>query len=184
MKFFIAKKIVAIFVRYLISVAFLFDNFSLRWQLSQNQYAQTRVYYSQTDAPDRELVGIIQDAQKYVYFAIYTVTKENIANALIAAKLRGLDVQGVLDYNQSLIAQEKPWLAKFKKYGIKIKSPFKLQGLMHIKMLVTEKAYASGSFNWTVSAATLNDDILEIGAVPGIHDQYLRIFKALNKKYD
>lgn len=161
---------------------FLFDDFSLRADLAANQFAQTKVYYSKTDTPDLQLVKLIRDADKYVYFAIYTLTKENIANALIAAKLRGLEVKGVLDYNQSIIPQEKPWISKFKKYGIEIKTPFKVEGLMHIKMLVTDKGYASGSFNWTVSAATINDDILEVGAVQGIHDQYLRIFQALYKR--
>ncbi|SRR5258708_3452292 len=169
-------KSLELFCYFAIIFAVIFNNFSLHHDLAANQYAQTKVYYSKTSQPDLELVRAIQDADKYVYFAIYTVTKENIANALIAAKLRGLDVRGVMDYKQTLIDQEKPRLSKFKKYGIEIKVPFKLDGLMHIKMLVTDKAYASGSFNWTVAAATYNDDILEIGEVQGIRNQYLQAF--------
>ncbi len=159
------------------------DDYSARRALRANAYAQTKVYYSLDGQADRALVSTIQNAKQYVYFAVYTLTKENIANALIAAKIRGLDVRGILDANQITLAQEKPWVKKFRMYGIQLKTPLKEEGLMHLKMLVTDKQYASGSFNWTVSAATLNDDVLEIGQVQGIHDQYLNIFKKLFAKY-
>ncbi|MBU6447645.1 hypothetical protein KGQ24_02285 [Patescibacteria group bacterium] len=159
------------------------DDYSARRALSANQYAQTKVYYSLDGQADKAIVAAIQNARTYVYFAVYTLTKENIANALIAAKIRGLDVRGILDANQITLDQEKPWIKKFRMYGIEIKTPLKQDGLMHLKMLVTDRQYASGSFNWTVSAAIYNDDVVEIGEVTGIHDQYLAIFKKLFAKY-
>ncbi len=163
----------------LVFIFFLFRNLSLETRLYENAYAQTKVLYSREEGIDEALVSEIQQAEKFVYFAVYTITKENIVNALIAAKLRGLEVLGVLDSNQVEIPEEKPWVNKLKKYGIVLKIVPKESGLMHIKMLVTDKAYASGSFNYTVSAAVYNDEVLEIGRVEGIRKQYLRIFKRL-----
>ncbi len=160
-----------------------YNNFTLRVALQDNQYAQTRVFYSQTSQSDEEIVKTIQAADKYVYFAIYTLTKQNITDALIAAKLRGLDVQGVMDFNQSIIPQEKTLVNKLKKYSVNLKIPFKPSGLMHIKLLITDKAYAAGSFNWTASATKYNDEVLEIGAVQGIRQQYLRIWETLSARY-
>ena len=40
---------------------------------------------------------------------------------------------------------------------------------MHIKSIVTDKAYVSGSYNWTASATDNNDEIIEIG-----HDEQTR----------
>ncbi|MEK7652324.1 MAG: phospholipase D-like domain-containing protein [Patescibacteria group bacterium] len=163
---------------------FLFaQNLSLRERLLENGYAQTKVLYSRDDKIDEALVSEIQAAEKFVYFAVYTMTKENIVNALIAAKLRGLEVLGVLDFKQIGIPEEKPWVNKLKKYGIVLKIPEKETGLMHLKMLVTDKAYASGSFNYTVSAADYNDEVLEIGRVEGIRKQYLGVFKRLFESY-
>ncbi|MHB8871580.1 MAG: phospholipase D-like domain-containing protein [Candidatus Doudnabacteria bacterium] len=159
---------------------FLFNqNLSFRERLLENGYAQTKVLYSKDDKIDEALVSEIQAAEKFVYFAVYTITKENIVNALIAAKLRGLEVVGVLDANQIDISEEKPWVKKLKKYGIVLKIPAKESGLMHLKMLVTDKAYASGSFNYTVSAASYNDEVIEIGRVEGIRKQYLSVFRRL-----
>jgi phosphatidylserine/phosphatidylglycerophosphate/cardiolipin synthase-like enzyme len=174
--------------RFFILIAFLlslllYNNFSLRLTLRDNRYAQTRVFYSQTSQSDEEVVKTIQSADKFVYFAIYTLTRQNIADALVAAKLRGLDVEGVMDFNQSIISQEKPLVKELQKYNIKIKIPFKESGLMHIKLLVTDKAYASGSFNWTTSAAKYNDEVLEIGSVEGIREQYLKIWRTLFNRY-
>ncbi len=160
-----------------------FENLSLRDTISQNKYAQTKVLYSKEDKIDEILVSEIQQAEKFVYFAVYTITKENIVNALIAARLRGLEVLGILDLNQLDIPEEKPWVAKLKKYGVVLKIPQKESGLMHIKMLVTDKAYASGSFNYTVSAAFYNDEVLEVGRVEGIRKQYLSVFKRLFESY-
>jgi phosphatidylserine/phosphatidylglycerophosphate/cardiolipin synthase-like enzyme len=161
----------------------LFDDFSQRQALADNQYAQTKVFYSQTSQSDEEIIKTIQNAHQYIYFAVYTLTKSNIVDALIAAKLRGVEIQGILDYKQSLIPQEKPLIKKLIKYRIKPKIPFKPSGLMHIKMLVTENAYASGSFNWTTSATKYNDEVLEIGSVKSIHDQYLKTWQVLFDRY-
>lgn len=171
------------FVFFLIVSVLIYDDFSLRDTLGKNQPAQTKIFYSQTSQSDKEIERTIQEADEYVYFAIYTITKPNIVDALIAAKLRGLDVEGVLDYNQSIIAQEKPYVSKLKKYGVKLKIPFKPTGLMHIKLLVTDKAYASGSFNWTTSATKYNDEVLEIGKIKSLHNRYLNIWQTLWSKY-
>lgn len=155
----------------------------MRQALSENEFAQTKIIYSQSGKPDEELINEIQKAEKYVYFAVYTITKENIVSALIAAKMRGLDVRGILDFNQISIPEEKPWVAKLKKYNVPLKIPEKESGLMHIKMLITDKAYATGSFNWTVSGTLYNDEVLEIGRVESIRKKYLEIFELLYSKY-
>jgi phosphatidylserine/phosphatidylglycerophosphate/cardiolipin synthase-like enzyme len=54
---------------------------------------------------------------------------------------------------------------------------------MHIKALVTDKAYISGSYNWTQAATTLNDEVLEIGRDEGMRKQYERIMKEVIGRY-
>ncbi len=177
-KILIGSTILALFFCWL-----FYNNILLRESLAQNQYAQTKILYSGQDRADQAVVEEIQNAKHFVHFAVYTLTKENIASAIIAAKLRGLEVRGILDLGQSEIKEEKPWLTKFKNYGIEIKTPLKESGLMHIKMLVTDQAYATGSFNWTTSGTYYNDEVLEVGQIQSFHQKYLEIFKTLWKKY-
>ncbi len=95
-----------------------------------------------------------------------------------------MDVRGISDLGQDQsIPSEKYSIKKLSKYGIPIELPQKQKGIMHIKMLVTENSYASGSFNWTYSAGEYNDDILETGNSPALRDDYIKIFKSMYSKY-
>jgi phosphatidylserine/phosphatidylglycerophosphate/cardiolipin synthase-like enzyme len=126
---------------------------------------------------DRAIVDLIDGADQYVYFAIYEFTKENIADALVRAKMRGLDVVGIMDAGQSQDAAQANIIRELKNAGIPIEFQKHKKGIMHIKMLVTDRAYALGSYNWTESATILNDEILEIGTVEPLREEYLNIAK-------
>ena len=145
---------------------------------------QFRVIYSlDQKANDKEIVKLIDSADKYVYFAIYYFTKNNIADALIRAKKRGLDVRGLTD-RQASGESNKSTIEKLKRAGIDIKIRNNNEGIMHIKSLVTEDAYVSGSFNWTQSATISNDEIIEIGSNEGVRKKYLEIIQKLLQKND
>jgi len=126
---------------------------------------------------DQAVIDLIHGARKYVYFAIYTFTKDNIAEALISAKNRGLDVQGITDLAQSQSDFERPIVKKLADAGIKLETQKHPDGIMHIKAVVTDQGFASGSYNWTQSATVSNDEILEVGHDKSLHDQYLKIIK-------
>lgn len=144
---------------------------------------QIEVYYNQDRALNLELINKIRDADKFVYFAIYTFTRQDIAQALLAAKYRGLSVVGVTDRSQyAKVEQQKKIIDDLQKMGI----PIYFQdhsAIMHLKVLVTEKAYISGSFNWTSSATNLNDEILEIGRDESVRQKYQNILEEIFKKY-
>ena len=145
---------------------------------------QFRVIYSlDQKANDKEIVKLIDSADKYVYFAIYYFTKNNIADALIRAKKRGLEVRGLTD-RQASDESNKSTIEKLKRAGIDIKIRNNNEGIMHIKSLVTEDAYVSGSFNWTQSATISNDEIIEIGSNEGVRKKYLEIIQKLLQKND
>lgn len=146
----------------------------------------TRIVYS-LDAKqnDRELIALINDAEDHIYFAIYTFTLPNIAEALIEAKKRGVDVKGLVDSKQSSDSYGAPIIAAMSAADIPLLTERHTtgNGIMHIKLLVTEKAYAFGSYNWTRSATTINDEILEIGTDMPLRQAYENILKRLFDAY-
>ena len=139
--------------------------------------SEISVYYS-LDAHhnDQELIKVIDSADKYVYFAIYYFTKNSIADALVRAKKRGVDVVGIMDRDSSLNSNAKV-LELLNSAGIKVLTQKHPDGIMHMKALVTESAYASGSYNWTDGANNVNDEVLEIGTNESVRKQYLAIIK-------
>jgi hypothetical protein len=134
---------------------------------------------------DREIIALIDAAKDHVYFAIYTFTLPSIADALVAAKKRGVDVRGIVDSGQSRDSYGKPIITKLLAAGISVVTEKHAtgNGIMHIKTLVTESAYATGSYNWTNSATTINDEVLEIGTDPALRQAYENILKKLLDAY-
>ncbi|MGB7957841.1 MAG: phospholipase D-like domain-containing protein [Minisyncoccia bacterium] len=126
---------------------------------------------------DQALVDAVDGAQTYVYFAIYEFTKENIADALIGAKEKGLDVEGIMDAGQSQDGAQANIVNELKTAGIPVEFQKHPKGIMHMKLLVTDNAYALGSYNWTESATALNDEILEIGTAEPLREKYLDVIK-------
>lgn len=134
---------------------------------------------------DKEIIALIDTAQEHIYFAIYTFTLPSIADALVAAKERGVLVRGLVDSEQSRSSYGAPIIGKLQAAGISIVTEKHVSGngIMHLKTLVTESAYATGSYNWTKSATTQNDEILEIGTDPALRQAYENILLKLLDAY-
>jgi len=145
---------------------------------SRTADAEPTVLYS-LDAKHNDLAIIqaIDDADQYAYFAVYTFTETDIADALIQAKQRGIDVRGITDRDQSAIPEEAAVLRKLRAAGISVETQKHPDGIMHMKLLVTDQAYAVGSYNWTWSATNVNDEVLEIGTDSTVREDYLAIVK-------
>ena len=148
--------------------------------------SSTRVIYS-LDAKqnDKEIVALIDAAKSRIYFAMYEFTLKDIADALVAAKGRGVEVRGLVDAGESANSYDKPIIKELIAAGIPVRTEKhgSGNGIMHIKAIVTDSAYALGSYNWTNSATTLNDEILEIGTDPTLRQTYENILRRLFDAY-
>jgi phosphatidylserine/phosphatidylglycerophosphate/cardiolipin synthase-like enzyme len=135
---------------------------------------QFRVFYS-LDARqnDRQIISVINSARQYVYFAIYTFTLPDIADALIRAKERGVAVWGITDASQTALEPQTDLVQKLQAAGIPVETQKHQDGIMHIKAVVTENQYAIGSYNWTEAATVANDELLEVGSNSYVRRQYL-----------
>ena len=145
---------------------------------------QINVYYNQDHPLNTEVINQIENADKFVYFSVYTFTRQDIKDALLAAKYRGLTVVGLTDTEQyQTAAGQKDLIDELRKAGIPVYEQNHV-GIMHTKVLVTDKAYASGSYNWTSSATNINDEILEVGSDEAIRSQYQSILEEMFNKYE
>src|SRR3989338_8900022 len=114
--------------------------------------SSVRVVYSLDQKQnDKEVIALIDGAKSRIYFAIYTFTLPSIADALVAAKKRGVDVRGVVDSEQSSNSYGAPITKKLLAAGIPVVTEKHVtgNGIMHIKLLVTEQAYAFITYNST-----------------------------------
>lgn len=116
------------------------------------------VYFCPEDFCSSRLINEINLAEKSIFVAIYSFTHHDIANALIEAKKRGLDVKVVFDFLQSHSEHSVQEILLDNMIGVSVR---KNNGIMHNKFLIIdEKKVFTGSFNYSLNADTKNDENL------------------------
>lgn len=120
-------------------------------------------YFSHTPiALDQKLIEKINLAQKTLDIAIYTLTKKEIVNAIIAAKQRGVIVRMICDKGQSTTPYQLDDIKNLQANHIPIKVNTHA-GLMHLKVtIIDQQIITFGSYNYTKAATLHNDELLVI----------------------
>lgn len=152
-------------------------------QAVQNESTQTKgnnqieTYFTRKDGNlDQILIKEMNTAQKNLNVAIYSLTKEDIANAIMDAKKRGADVKIITDKQESQTKAQKAILDKLKQDGIPVKINSHA-GLMHLKVtVIDDKTTCGGSYNYTANATKENDENLIIMRDPSIVSDYVNEF--------
>ncbi len=103
-----------------------------------------------------KIVSAIDKAQSPIFVQAYSFTSVDIANALIKAFKRGVDVQILLDKSQ--LKEKHSQLSSLAQSGIPvfIDSP---KGIAHNKVMIIDQTYVlTGSFNFTKAAELRNTE--------------------------
>ncbi len=137
------------------------------------------------------IVKAIEEAKEEIYMTAYSFTSENIANALLAAKKKGIKVNLIIDhgeYNRGKAPQVDRLKGKIDYLLIDQRS-----GYAHNKVIVIDrKSIVTGSFNFDVNAEKLNrENIVLIRQDPVLAQKYIndwlenqrKIIKHHNKKH-
>jgi len=112
--------------------------------------------------PDKQLIDIINNSKNSLDIAIYSLTKNDIVDSIIAAKKRGLVVRLITDAKESKSTTESKELELLKNANIPIKINTHT-GLMHLKVTIADNKIATtGSYNYTNDATYENDEVLVV----------------------
>ena len=128
-----------------------------------------QVYFSPKDLTGTELTNSINSANHELFFGIYTFTDNTIANAIKTKHTAGITCKGIMDTYSSTYS---PYTTLHSALGSNLKIYNGGSNLYHNKMIIVDYSYptsdpqvCTGSFNWSSSAETSNDESLII-----IHD--------------
>lgn len=131
------------------------------------------------------IIREIDKAQKELLIAVYAFTHDELARGVAQAKKRGVSVQIVLD--REFDAANERSQGRFlegqkipvkRLSGMKPTAPEKEPGLMHQKFAVIDrKIVFTGSYNWTRSADSSNDEnLLWFRDAGPLAEEYRKIF--------
>lgn len=131
------------------------------------------------------IIRELEQAKKEILVAIYAFTSDELANAIVQARKRGVSIQVVVDREfdaanerskGKVLEAQKILLRRVA--GLKTGATEKEAGLMHQKFAVIDRRLVlTGSYNWTHSADTLNDENLLLfhDAAP-LAEEYRKVF--------
>jgi phosphatidylserine/phosphatidylglycerophosphate/cardiolipin synthase-like enzyme len=137
--------------------------------------APMRVYFSPSPEPERAILQTLQSAQKFVHAALYQLTDPEIADALIEIAKRGIELKILLDDEPSKGSKGCLLLSA----GIPVKQ-YVDSGIMHHKFAVVDgERVITGSYNWTTSAQTRNEENLLVIESPELAQAFESEFSKL-----
>ena len=123
-----------------------------------SSYAEIRIFFSPEGGIAEEIIKQIDSAQEYIDIAIYSLTYESIAEAIIRAEKRGVKIRILMDKGQSQ--------GKSSKYKFFLDNDIAIiqdrhTGIMHNKIAIIDgRILFTGSYNWSQSAEERNQENL------------------------
>lgn len=118
---------------------------------------RVEIYFSPDDGVAAKLVNLIQDAKESIYFLAYTFTANDLGSAIRQRAADGLTVAGVMDDGQ-ITSNAGTEYDPFMQAGLDVRRDGNA-GLMHHKMIIIDHSIViTGSYNFSASAETSNDE--------------------------
>jgi phosphatidylserine/phosphatidylglycerophosphate/cardiolipin synthase-like enzyme len=123
--------------------------------------ASVKVYFSPKDGCKTNLVNVTKSATANNYFEIFTFTDASIKDAIVTNHNNGLTVRGYMDAWQA--GNSSSQYHSLTNAGVNVRKDA-YPGLLHHKVMLVDAGstnnaqVVTGSFNWTGSADTANDE--------------------------
>ena len=142
---------------------------------------RAEAHFSPGDDCPRTIVRLLDQARKSVDACVFTITDDRLADALIAAKRRGVAVRVVTDDAKAEDLGSDAHRLERAGIGVRVdRSPFH----MHHKFAVVDGAtLLTGSYNWTRGAANDNEENLVVVDDPRLVAPFLAAFEKLWSRF-
>ncbi|NWG33611.1 MAG: phospholipase [Chloroflexi bacterium] len=133
------------------------------------------IFTSEDPVLESVIIPFVQGAQSNVYFMAFSFTDYPLADAMIQARLRGLDVAGVFEAFGS--TSESSELRTLFCGDVPVRQDGN-GGFLHHKVIVVDERYViTGSLNFSTRAETTNDENVIIIDNPDIARRYVEEFE-------
>ena len=137
-------------------------------------------YFFPNPSNEQRVVNMFRTCKKTLDIAIFTFTRDSIAQAILDAHQRGLKVRCIGDDGNSKVKGSDVRLLA--SVGIPCKTDNNIRFHMHNKMAIIDNSVViTGSFNWTNQAINKNQDNILFIEDKNIANQYTEYF---NKVWD
>ena len=150
-------------------------------KIKDKEFDNISIFFSPNDKPlNNAVIPIIKDSKKYIYMPAFIISDSSLANELIKAKNRGVDVKIIID---AIFASNNYSLhEKLRSAGIPVKIE-NYAGKMHSKSIISDDKYIiTGSMNFSKAGNEKNDENLLVIKDEGAAKFYKKFFLYYWKK--
>ncbi|MCB9133868.1 MAG: phospholipase [Anaerolineales bacterium] len=130
------------------------------------------VWFSPDDGVSARIVELIQSAEVSIHFLAFSFTSNPIADAIIARAEAGVLVQGVFDESQ--LDNPGGEFARMLTEGLDVRLDANPDKLHHKLIVIDGKIVITGSYNFSASAETRNDENVVIIFDEAVAQAYLQ----------
>ena len=135
------------------------------------------VHFSPGDECRRRIQGLLNSAQKRIDICVFTITDDRLAEPILQAHRRGVDVRIISDDEKSGDAGSD--VRRLAAAGVQVRVD-ESEHHMHHKFAVFDyDTVLTGSYNWTRSAAEYNRENVVVTDDPKIVEPYRKGFDVL-----
>ncbi len=135
-------------------------------------------YFSPPDKVMDKIIAQVNGAKKSIKFMAFTYTHSGLANAMIARANAGVQVQGVIENRGASQGAMVPLFCA----GLPIKTDGNKYTMHHKVIIIDDQTVITGSFNFTQTADTANDDnilVIHNASVAALYNQeFARVYGA------
>ena len=147
----------------------------------RNNVIPSEACFSPGSSCRSKIIKQINSAIKSIEICVFTISDNNITEAILAAHQRGVAVVIISDNDK--VNDKGSDVNYLSEKGVEVildKSPYH----MHHKFSIFDRRILiNGSFNWTRSASDVNEENIIITGEPGLIDIFSKQFMTMTKKF-
>ncbi len=137
----------------------------------------SRAFFSPGIDCKNAILNQLHSAVESLDVCVFTITDNSIAQAILEAKQKGVEVRILTDDDKSLDRGSD--IEKLRSHDIPVKTDHSDAHMHHKFAIIDRKVLINGSFNWTVSATKRNQENLVISKERELIKQFVQEFERL-----
>lgn len=144
------------------------------------------LFSPKNDIVNTRIIPLIRNAKEYIYLPVFFISHKGIANALVEARQRGVDIKVIHDATNSHANNTTHKMLR--NGGVKVKTE-NYAGKMHMKsMVIDDNISVIGSMNFTNSGNNKNDEnvlvIKDTNIAKFIKNNFIYLWNKIPEKYE
>lgn len=138
---------------------------------------RTKAFFSPGEACLRAIVQQLRGARRQADLCVFTISDDRIADEVLAAHRRGVSVRLISDNDK--VHDDGSDVRALQAAGVPVVLD-RTPAHMHHKFAIVDGAWLlNGSYNWTRSACTVNEENLVLSNDPSLVRQFAQVFEDL-----